>query len=275
MGRPLETLNGDSVLYLIYYPLFIYSTLMKSVSEILSQRATCRRYERQKLTAEQRDAIFAAIRNTPTSFNAQNYTVIYVDDQELKEQLYEIIGQKQIKTCAAFFLFCTDFHKIEVGARAKGLEMPRVYDCLDGIVDGTINASLALMSGLVVAESLGLGTCPIGYARTVNPSAIAALLKLPEHTMVICGLAIGVPAEHNDLKPKQPTNLIIQHNGYSQEGLVNELLEYDKQVSAYNATRSGETSSNDWISHIVDYYREMNSLEMLEKISTLGFSVER
>lgn len=248
---------------------------MKSVTEILSQRATCRRYERLKLSEEQRDAIFAAIRNTPTSFNAQNYSVIYVDNQDLKEQLYGIIGQKQIKTCAAFFVFCTDFHKIEVSARAKGLEMPPVYDCLDGMVDGAINASLALMSALVTAESLGLGTCPIGYARTANPSAVAAALKLPEHVMVVCGLAVGVPAEHNDLKPKQPTNLIIQHNVYDQDDMVKDLLDYDKHIAEYNATRAGGTSTNDWISHMVDYYREMYSLEMLKKLQPLGFDVVR
>lgn len=248
---------------------------MISVSEILSRRATCRRYERRQLSEEQRDAIFAAIRNTPTSFNAQNYSVIYVDDQNLKEQLYGITGQKQIKTCAAFFVFCTDFHKIEVGAKAKGLEMPPVYDCLDGIVDGAINASLALMSALVTAESLGLGTCPIGYARTADPSAIATALKLPEHVMVVCGLAVGVPAEHNDLKPKQPTDLIIQHNVYRQDDMTKDLLDYDAHIAEYNAKRAGGTSTNDWVSHIVDYYREMYSLDMLKKLRPLGFDVVR
>lgn len=244
---------------------------MESVTDILSRRATCRRYQRERLTESQRDDIFKAIRNTPTSFNAQNYSVIYIDDQALKEQLYGIIGQKQIKTCAAFLAFCIDFHKIEVGAETLGLKMPPVYDRLDGVVDGAINASLALMSALVTAESLGLGTCPIGYARTVDPGAVADALGLPEHAMVVCGLAIGVPAEHNDLKPKQPTDLLIHHNQYQEEGMAKKILDYNEVVTEYNRTRAGGTSNNDWISHMVEYYKEMLQLEMREKLRPLGF----
>ena len=46
------------------------------------------------------DFIYEAIRNAPTSYNGQQFSVIAVTDQALKEQLYEITGQKQIKTSA-------------------------------------------------------------------------------------------------------------------------------------------------------------------------------
>lgn len=247
---------------------------MKSVTEILSQRVTCRRYQREPLTDSQREDIFAAIRNTPTSFNAQNYTVIYIDDQEKKLHLYDIIGQKQIKTCAAFLVFCTDFHKIEAGAAAKGVEMPSVYNTLDGVIDGTINASLAMMSALITAESLGLGTCPIGYARTVNPKAVAEALNLPPHVMAVCGLAIGIPNEHHDLKPKQPDDLLIHHNTYRTEGIAEDIIDYDTEIIRYNETREGGTTDNDWVKHITDYYREMLTLNMMDKLRPLGFDVK-
>lgn len=247
---------------------------MKSVKDILSERVTCRRYERIPLTDNQREAIFAAIRNTPTSFNAQNYSVIYIDDQEKKEQLYGIIGQKQIKTCAAFLVFCTDFHKIEVGAAAKNIDLPPVYNTLDGVVDGAINASLALMSALATAESLGLGTCPIGYARTVNPSAVADALGLPKHVMAVCGLAIGVPREHNELKPKQPESLLIHRNHYHTDYLPEDIVDYDTRIIKYNETRPGGTSDNDWVTHIADYYREMLSLRMIDRLRPLGFDIK-
>lgn len=247
---------------------------MKSVTEILSRRVTCRRYQRQPLTDSQRDDIFAAIRNTPTSFNAQNYSVIYIDDQEKKEQLYGIIGQKQIKTSAAFMVFCTDFYKISEGTAAKSIDMPPVYNTLDGVIDGAINASLALMSALVTAESLGLGTCPIGYARTANPAAVAAALGLPKHVMVVCGLAIGVPNEHHDLKPKQPDDLLIHHNSYHTEHIAEKIIDYDTEIVRYNETRDGGTSNNDWVSHIADYYREMLTLDMMDKLRPLGFDVK-
>lgn len=71
---------------------------MKSVEDTLLGRRSIRRYERQPVEREKLDLIYAAIRNTPTSYNGQQFSVIAVTDQTVKEELYEITGQKQIKT---------------------------------------------------------------------------------------------------------------------------------------------------------------------------------
>ena len=91
---------------------------MKSVKESLLERRSIRRYERQPIEPEKLDFIYEAIRNAPTSYNGQQFSVIAVTDQALKEQLYEITGQKQIKTSAVFMVFCMDFHKLRLAATA-------------------------------------------------------------------------------------------------------------------------------------------------------------
>ena len=110
----------------------------KSVKETLLTRRSIRRFEREAITAEQLDLIYEAIRNTPTSYNGQQFTVIDIDDQELKEKLYEIIGQKQIKTCNRFMAFCIDYNRI-IG-KYRGLcengrifPVPHYNTCLAGI----------------------------------------------------------------------------------------------------------------------------------------------
>ena len=85
---------------------------MKSVKDTLLQRRSIRRYEREQITPEQMDFIYEAIRNTPTSYNGQQFSVIDITDQKLKEQLYGLTNQKQIKTCSHFMVFCADFNKI-------------------------------------------------------------------------------------------------------------------------------------------------------------------
>ena len=117
---------------------------MKTVKDTLLQRRSIRRYERQPITEEQMGFIHAAIRNTPTSYNGQQFSVIDITDQQLKEQLYELTNQKQIKTCSHFLLFCADFHKIALGAAAKDIEMPEFCNTMDGVLVGTIDASLAM-----------------------------------------------------------------------------------------------------------------------------------
>ena len=97
---------------------------MKSVKESLLDRTSIRRYEREPIPAETMEFIRAAVRNTPTSYNGQQFSVIEIDDQPLKEELYAITNQKQLKTCNRLLIFCSDYNKISMLAQRKGVEMP-------------------------------------------------------------------------------------------------------------------------------------------------------
>ena len=153
--------------------------------------------------------------------------------------------------------------------------MPGFTHTADGVIVGVVDAALALMSALVAAESCGLGTCPIGYARTAAPEAIAKMMDLPEGVFVVCGLAIGVPREMPDLKPKQPRELMIFHNAYRRDNIVPDLLKYDKEISEYNATRTGTKTDNDWAGHIIGYYREAMAYKTLDALRRRGFDVKQ
>ena len=66
----------------------------KSVAETLLHRRSIRRYEYTQVTDEQMQFIYDAIRNTPTSYNAQQYSVIDITDTDTKLKLYELTNQK-------------------------------------------------------------------------------------------------------------------------------------------------------------------------------------
>ena len=250
---------------------------MKSVKESLLNRRSIRRYEREAVTDEQMQLIYEAIRNTPTSYNGQQFSVIDVTDQAVKEQIYALTNQKQIKTCSHFLLFMIDYHKIRLIREAKNIDMPDFEHTADGLIVGVVDATLAMMGAVTMAESLGLGTCPIGYARTVAPEALSSMMTLPDKTFIVCGLAIGVPREMPDLKPKQPLSLVIHKDHYRQDddAMLEELKEYDAIVSNYNQTREGAKTDNDWASHIVGYYREAMQYRMLRALQRRGFDPAR
>lgn len=237
------------------------------------ERRSIRRYERENISADDMEFIYKAIRNTPTSYNGQQFSVIDIDDPQVKEQLYQLTHQKQIKTCNHFLLFCADYNKMIRVADAKAIDMPRFYDTMDGVIVGVVDATLAMMSALTAAESRGLGTCCIGYARTAAPDAVARLMRLPKGVFVVCGLAIGVPRELPDMKPKQPISLLIHHNTYRQDDMVPEIFDYDQTVRHYNETRSGDKTTNDWIEHILGYYHEAMNYDMLAALSRRGFDI--
>lgn len=247
---------------------------MKNVKDTLLQRRSIRRYERESISAEDMEFIYQAIRNTPTSYNGQQFSVIDVTDQQLKEQLYELTGQKQIKTCNHFLVFCADYNKIRTIANAKKIEMPPFEKTGDGVIVGIVDAALAMMSALTAAEACALGTCCIGYTRTAAPKEISQLLQLPQGVFLVCGLAIGIPREQPDLKPKQSTELIIHQNGYQNDSIADLLLKYDETISEYNSTRSGSKTDNDWAAHIIDYYRIAMDYKMLDALRQQGFDIE-
>lgn len=247
--------------------------MTKSVEKTLLQRRSIRRYERDAISSEDMQFIYDAIHNTPTSYNGQQYTVIDVDDPEIKERIYEITGQKQIKTCNHFLVFCADYNKISTIARFKGIDDIPFIGTVDGLIVGVIDASLAMMSAVAAAESRGLGTCCVGYTRTVAPAQLTELLALPKGVFIVCGLAIGIPRELPDMKPKQNNALLIHHNGYRRDDMLRELMAYDRTVSLYNESRTGTKSDNDWARHITDYYREGECYHLGRFLHEQGFLI--
>lgn len=250
---------------------------MKDVKETLLKRTSVRRYEREAIPAETMDFIFRAIANTPTSYNGQQFSVIDIDDQQLKEELYAITGQKQLKTCNRLLIFLSDYNKITKLAERKGFDVPPFTDTMDGTIIGIIDASLAMMSAVVAAQACGLGSNCIGYLRTADPKRVAELLKLPKGVFVVCGLALGIPREQPDLKPKEPLGCIFHKNAYRHDtdALVDEMEAYDDVVKEYNRTRSGGTTDNDWCDHILDYYRHAMDYRILDYLREQGYDIKK
>ncbi|MBD5214038.1 MAG: NADPH-dependent oxidoreductase [Bacteroidales bacterium] len=247
----------------------------KTVEQTLLERRSVRRYEREPIPEADLDFIREAIRSTPTSYNGQQFSVIEIADQTLKEKLEALAHQKQFKTCNRVFVFLSDFNKISVAAKAKGLEMPPFQNTADGLIVGTVDAALAMMSAIAAAESRGLGCCPIGYARTVDPAAISELLGLPQGVYLVCALAVGVPREVPQLKPKQPRELVIFREKYGVDDMARRLLDYDETIRRYHLSRESNPSDSDWIGEMLGYYREGMNYQMLDALHRRGYAVEK
>ena len=249
--------------------------MKKNVDETLLERRCIRRYKSQPIAEADLEFIRAAVRNTPTSYNAQQFSVIEVTGQALKDELAELIGQTQLKFAGVDFMFLSDFNKLAVAAKAKGLPVSEFQNTADGLIVGTIDASLAMMNAITAAVSRGLGTCPIGYARTVAPEKITKLLKLPKGVYLVCALAIGVPENMPDLKPKQPEDLIFFKNSYGVDNMEEKLLHYDRIIKSYHQSRTGNQSDEDWISQMLAYYQEAMRTEFLAFLKSQGYGMTK
>lgn len=247
---------------------------MRNIVETILERRSVRRYERMAIEEEKKQLIYDAITTSPTSHNGQQFSVIAIEDQEIKEQIYELTKQKQIKTCALFLVFVSDYHKMDVYAEAKGLKLQPIQQTLDGILVGAIDATIAMSNARVMAEGLGLGCCCIGYIRTAAPEELSRLLKLPEGTAIICGLTIGYPREIPDKRPKQEQSLFIHHNQYSDEGVAEKLEKYDDVIGRHNESHT-LARYIPWSKQMVDYYEESIGKHTMAYFREQGFDIDK
>ncbi len=248
---------------------------MKSVKDSLLNRRSIRAYKPIDLTAEQLAFIYDAIRNTPTSVNGQQFSVIDVTDKKMKTKMYELTAMKHVETCSHFFLFCADYNKAEIAAQDAGIELADFHDTAEGLLVGTVDATLAMMSAIVAAEALGLGSCCIGFARIAAPRELSEMVGLPQNTYIVCGLTVGVPDDEPDLKPKQPIAATIHSNHYPSNEMLRPLLhDYNNVIDHYNHTRAGSQSDTDWIHRIAGYYQEASKLNMRQLLDERGFGFE-
>ena len=246
---------------------------MKNIVDTLLQRTSVRRYERQAIEPEKTALIYQAIACSPSSYNGQQYSVIAIDNQELKEEIYALTGQKQIKTCALFLVFCSDYHKIEVATQQKELPLPPFQRTLDGILVGVIDASIAMSNARIMAEAMGLGCCCIGYIRTAAPHKLSELLQLPKGVAIVCGLAIGYPREQPDQRPKQDQSLVIHHNHYHEEGMEELLLRHDHNIALHNHSHSIGTTDKRWAIHMTEYYKEGMTYHTMGYYKDQGYGI--
>lgn len=249
---------------------------MKTVKETLLNRRSIRAYKPVDITPEQLHFIYEAIRNTPTSVNGQQFSVIDVTEPGLKAKMSEITSMPQVESCSHFFLFCADYHKAEVAAADYEIDLADFHDTAEGLLVGTVDATLAMMSAIVAAESLGLGSCCIGFARIAAPREMNEMVGLPHDSFIVCGLTVGVPDDMPDLKPKQSAKLSIHSNRYPSDRELRPLMRaYNEEIEHYNHTRSGSQSDTDWIHRIAGYYEQASQLHMLEFLRERGFALRQ
>lgn len=207
-------------------------TLMKSHTSV-------RRFKEEAIPQEDLNEILSAAQMASSWKNFQSYSVILVRSQEKKDALFELVPQEAIRQSAAFLLFVGDLNRAEKGARLhtdtfqpKGVE---------GLLITSVDAALAGQNTLLVAESLGYGGVIIGLVRYKSVE-IAELFNLPDYTYPVFGIALGVPNQKHDVKPRLPLENVVFEEEY-QEQTTEAIEAYDRVQTEYAGVRATTTWS--------------------------------
>ena len=208
------------------------TTLMKSHSSV-------RRFKEQEIPQADLTEILTAAQMASSWKNFQSYSVIVVRSQEKKDALYELVPQEAIRQSAAFPLFVGDLNRAEKGAKIHTDSFQP--QGVEGLLISSVDAALAAQNTLLAAESMGYGGVIIGLVR-YKSEEVSELFKLPDYTYPVFGIALGVPNQRHDVKPRLPLSQMVFDEEY-QEQSVEAIEAYDRVQAEYAGARATTTWS--------------------------------
>lgn len=142
---------------------------------------------------------------------------------------------------------------------------------MEALLVATIDTTIAAQNMATAAESMGLGICYIGSLRN-NIKQVANLLNLPDFTIPLFGMTIGVPATKNELKPRLPKTNQVATNSYDNQSF-NDLTAYDKKVKDYYTNRKTNPSDTSWTDKNLAIFKEVHRPDVAEFLKAQGFSL--
>lgn len=216
---------------------------MTETIKLMKAHTSVRRFKEQGLPQEDLTEILTAAQMASSWKNFQSYSVIVVRSQEKKDALYELVPQEAIRQSAVFLLFVGDLNRAEKGAQLHTDSFQP-----QGVEGLLISAALAGQNALLAAESLGYGGVIIGLVR-YKSEEVAELFNLPDYTYPVFGMALGIPNEEHEVKPRLPLNQVVFEEEY-QEQTVDVIEAYDRVQADY----AGARATTSWSQRLAEQF---------------------
>lgn len=228
---------------------------MNEVINLLTNHRSYREYKDEPVTDEQISQIVNAAMSSANWINGQQVTIIEVQDKERKAKLAELVGnQKYVDEAPVFFVFCLDFYRAKLAAEKQGKEFNLPDSGAEALMIGATDVGIALGTATSDAESMGLGTVPIGGIRR-NPQEVIELLELPEYVFPVSGLVLGHPASDPGQKPRLPVAAVHHKESYN-KNLKEYIDQFDDTFSNYMLERTNGEKSAEWSGNVAVFYSE-------------------
>lgn len=218
---------------------------MNSVIDQIMSHRSIRKFKDTPLTSEQMNTIISAAQMAPNSSDNQCYSIIGITDREIKREIREFSRMSYVEDNGHLLIFCADLHRVTIMAsQMEKLAMENALDSQLYFQIAVQDATLAAQNASLAAESLGLGTVFIGGIASDLPK-LDSLLQLPDRVIPLFALAIGIPDQEPESKPRLPMQAIYHENQYNteQQGFIEE---YNNTMSNYWAQRADNKKSATW-----------------------------
>lgn len=173
---------------------------MNEVVRCLKERKSVRVFLDREITGGDKRAILDAAMEAPSGGNQQQYTILDITDQGLKETLAKTCdNQTFIAKAKLVLIFCADVKKWLSVYREAGLS-PRTPGIGDFMLAAE-DAVIAAQNAVTAAWSLGIGSCYIGDIME-QYEVHKELLHLPNYVFPAAMVVFGYPDDQQKARRK-------------------------------------------------------------------------
>ena len=199
----------------------------ETLKSILSRRSI-RKFLNKPISKELLSLILAAAQSAPSKSNLQQYSILVIQDLNIKNEISNLIGNtKWALTAPIFFLYLADIRRNIKITNHRGYEHKN--NNVDTFMNSVIDAALSMQSTICASESLGLGVCPISMIRNVIEE-VKVICKLPKGVFPIAGLALGCPDQKSNVSIRLSQDIVIHFDKYDEKDLIQKINKYDERV---------------------------------------------
>ncbi|RYZ10066.1 MAG: NADPH-dependent oxidoreductase [Myxococcales bacterium] len=246
------------------------------VTELLLSHRSVRQYSSRAAPEGTVELLVAAAQSAASSSNLQLWSVVSVEDAELRRKLSVAANsQAHVRDSAVFLVWLADLNRATRLARAHDIE-PEGLDYLEMFLMASVDAALAAQNAVVAAEAAGLSTVYIGALRN-RPEEVAEVLALPEGVFALFGLCVGyADSASAAIKPRLPQSVVLGRDRY--QPLNAELVrEYDERMTAFYGEQQMQVPAGGWSLHSAQRVKNAASLSgrhrLVEALKARGFGL--
>jgi len=166
------------------------------IMETIAGRRATRNFLKDEVPKEALDKIIEAMRLAPSAGNLQSRFFYFVRNAEKRAQLAKAAhDQRHVAEAPVCIVACTD-ERISQKYGQHGVD---VYSLID--------VAAAVENGMLMAHSLGLGTCWVG---SVDETEVRKTLDIPNHLRPVSLIPLGYPASRPRMPARKGTKDIAQ-----------------------------------------------------------------
>jgi len=175
-------------------------------TELVKARRSIRKYKPEPLTDEQIQTLLECGFLAPSGSNCQDWHVTVVTSKDYMDRLTEsnikhMLAQPDLPDPIR--------ERLSQPGQSVSLGAPAIFFISCSGED--VNACFLAEHIVLAAQSLGLGTCYLGgvmgYLRSEAGAKFIDELQLPDGFRVLYGIAVGVPDECPDPRPRDFTKV--------------------------------------------------------------------